>query len=122
MATLDSAKKRLDEARQQAQKRATRERIGPDWPRADGIELTDALDDLCVEMLAEGARLSFGVTDGTSDVWARLAYPLECNSEHRGMVCFMTGGTLENVLRKVAQAIPVGPETRMHWKEDRYAR
>lgn len=122
MATLDSAQKRLDEARKAARSRATKERVGPDWPRADGIELADALEELSIELLTEGVKLSLGVTDGTADVWARLAYPLECNSEHAGMVAFMTGGTVESALRKIAQAIPVGPSTAPYWKPDRFAR
>lgn len=122
MPTLDSAQKRLEEARKAARSRATRERIGPDWPRADGIDLASALEEISVELLAEGARLSFGVTDGTADVWCRLAYPQECNSAHAGMVAFMTAGTVESALRKIAQAIPIGPETAMHWKTDRFAR
>jgi hypothetical protein len=118
--TLDSAQKRIEEARARAVKRVAPE--GPDWPKVDGITLEDALDDLTVEMLAEGARLSLGVSDGSADVWARLAYPVECNSEHAGQVAFMTSNTVGKVLRKIAQAIPIGPDTARHWKVDRFAR
>jgi hypothetical protein len=122
MGTLDSAQKRLEEARKHARSRATTERVGPDWPRADGIELGEALEEVSIAMLEDGARLSFGVTDGSADVWGRLAYPLDCKSAHAGMVAFMTAGTVENALRKLAQTIPSDLATKVYWKPDRFAR
>jgi hypothetical protein len=121
MATsLDSAAQRIAQARAKALKRPAK--VSDDTLRSDGIEVPEALDDLMVEMLAEGARLAFGTTDGSADVWARLSYPLSCNSAHAGMVAFVTAGSLEKALRKVAQCVPSVPAVEKYWKVDRFAR
>lgn len=118
--TLDSSSQRIAQARATALKRPAKQ--AADTLTSDGIEVPEALDDLMVEMLAEGARLAFGTTDGSADVWARLSYPLSCNSDHAGMVAFVTAGSLEKALRKIAQCIPPIPAVEKYWKSDRFAR
>lgn len=120
MAKLDSAEERLKQARTRA---VTRERkVTVQEIMSDGIELSDAVLDITVEMLAHGARLTVGVADGAAEVWARFSYPLSCDAPRAGMVAFMTGGTGESAICKIAQCIPAGDKLDYYWKADRYAR
>jgi hypothetical protein len=118
--TLDSAQKRLQEAQATAKKRATRENVGPDWPTVDGITLEDALEELTLDMLLHGARVSFGVTDGSADLWCRVSFPVECDHSHAGMVAFTTSTTMERALRKAAQLLP--ETVKKVWQPDKFAR
>lgn len=120
MASLDSAQKRLQEAQKIARSRATRERVGPDWPRADGISTEEALEEISYQLLAHGAKLSFGNTDGTADIWCRLSYPTYSDHQQAGKVAFMTSSTVENALRKMAQCTSGDPGHGV-WKVDRFA-
>jgi hypothetical protein len=120
MANLDSTVERLKQARQRA---TTRERkVTAQEINSDAIDLSDAVLDITVEMLAHGARLSLGVADGAAEVWARLSYPIGCDAARRGQVAFMTGGTGESAICKIAQCIPEGDNLDYYWKNDRYAR
>lgn len=121
MATsLDSAQKRLQEAQAKARKRATRETVGPDWPSVNDMELDEALEELTYAALIHGARVSFGVTDGSADVWCRVSFPRSSESPHAGLVAFSTSTTIERVARKVAQLLP--PQETRGWQIDKYAR
>jgi len=120
MTRLDSVEERLKQARTRA---VTRERkVVVQEIMSDGIELADAVLDITVEMLAHGARFTMGVADGAGEVWARLSYPLSCEAARRGQVAFMTGGTGESAICKIAQCIPAGDKLDYYWKNDKYAR
>jgi hypothetical protein len=118
--TMDSVQQRLEQAQKEAKKRATKATTGPDWPKVEGIGLEDALEELTLDMLLHGARVSFGVTDGSADLWCRVAFPVECEHKHAGMVAFTTSTTMERALRKAAQLLPEDVLT--VWQPDRFAR
>lgn len=121
VANLDSTQQRLKEAQKTAKSRATRERVGPDWPRVDGISSEEALEEVTLQMLLHDARLSFGNTEGSADIWGRLAFPINCDSQFAGKVAFMTSSTVDGALRKLAQCTTGDPGHGV-WKEDRFAR
>lgn len=121
MGTLDSSQQRLKEAQKAAKSRATRDRVGPDWPRVDGISSEEAWEELSFVILAHDARLNFGNTAGTADVWGRLAFPSFCDHPRAGQVAFMTSGSVDGAARKLAQCTTGDPGQGV-WKVDRFAR
>jgi len=121
MATsLDSSKQRLAQAQEAARKRATREAVGPEWPKVDQITLAEAMECLTYEVLCYGARVSFGNTAGSADVWCRLNFPVECDSPLAGLVAFTSSTSIDRAARKAAQLLDA--TARKAWKPDQFAK
>lgn len=112
--------KRLDDARKQAKERSQLSDEGPEWPKWDAVELTDALESLTLAVYDFGLKVGLGIMSDGSGVWCRMTYPGDANHFNAGCVAFTVSDTAEKAVRKAVQLLDT--KSPRIWKEDQFAK